>query len=224
MLKLAKKWIILYNIHEIRSMVLYCAAERRGNVILASVQSDSLKAMVKLMELRDISTYIHCNKVAQYSKILAAKISLSESEVELVTKSALIHDIGKMGIPEKILYKPGKLTDIEYEIIKKHTVLAIDTLSSTGLNDLIPSVVHHHEWYNGQGYPTGLKGPNIPLYARIIAVADVYDALTSPRVYRPTLTVEEAKKELLRVAGSQLDPELVREFLEMEQILSQNTD
>lgn len=214
----------MYNIHEIRSIVLYCATERRGNVVSINVQSDLLKAIVKLMELRDMSTYIHCNKVAQYSKILAKKINLPESEVELVTSSALIHDIGKMGIPEKILYKPGKLTDAEYEVIKKHTILAVDALSSAGLKDLIPSVVHHHEWYNGQGYPEGLKGQSIPLHARIVAVADVYDALTSPRVYRPVLTPEEAKKELVRVAGSQLDPELVREFLKIGQILIQNVD
>ena len=138
----------------------------------------------------------------------------NNDELENIRKGALLHDIGKIGIPDKILKKPGKLTPSEWQIIKQHPIIGYRMIA--GIKFLkVPAqiVLHHHEHYNGNGYPAGLKGKKIPVGARIFAVADALEALISDRPYRKACTIYEAKEEIIRCSGSQFDPEIVEAFL-----------
>jgi len=139
---------------------------------------------------------------------------MSPQEVEGIEMAAILHDIGKIGVREDILNKPGKLNDEEWEEVKKHPELSYKIIS--GINfpwEIVPIIYAHHERYDGKGYPAGLKGEEIPLGARIIAVADVYEAMTSDRAYRKGSSEKVVVEELKRVAGSQLDPEIVAVFI-----------
>ncbi|HVM71922.1 MAG TPA: HD domain-containing phosphohydrolase, partial [Anaerolineales bacterium] len=137
-------------------------------------------------------------------------------ELEHVRRGTLLHDIGKMGIPDAILLKPGKLTDEEWVIMRRHPVLAYEMLSSIAyLRPALDIPHYHHERWDGSGYPEGLKGEQIPLYARIFAVVDVYDALTNDRPYRPAWTTDQAIEYLHAEAGKQFDPVIVETFLNM---------
>ena len=132
---------------------------------------------------------------------------------------AKLHDIGKVGIPEEILSKPGELTKEEYEIIKTHAEKGYRiAMFNPELKKIAPCILAHHERYDGTGYPLGLKGNDIPLLARIINVVDSYDAMTNKRVYKGSLSAEEAKKELKKNSGTQFDPMIVEEFLELKRI------
>ncbi len=145
---------------------------------------------------------------------MAIKLGLSEEEIEIVRQSALMHDVGKIGCVMN-LNKPGKLSQEEYEIFKKHPGFGKDILEPiTFLHPLIPGVHLHHERFDGQGYPLGLKGQDIPLMARIISVADTYDAMTSDRAYRKALPHEVATNEIRRCAKTQFDPDIANEFHE----------
>ena len=131
-------------------------------------------------------------------------------DIDLIALAGLLHDIGKIGIPESILDKPGKLTKEEYEIVKRHPEIGAEILSSIRqFEEVVPAIRHHHERYDGRGYPDGLKGEEIPVMARIIAVADAFDAMLSKRPYRDALSLNSAVKELQRNKGSQFDPQIV---------------
>jgi putative nucleotidyltransferase with HDIG domain len=150
----------------------------------------------------------HSGRVAAYAQILAIKMGLSPEEVEIARQAALMHDIGKIGCVMN-LNKPGKLSTEEYDVFKKHPTFGRDILEPiTFLHPLLPAVHLHHERWDGRGYPLGLKGQDIPLLARIIAVADTYDAMTSDRAYRRALPHEVATSEIERCCGSQFDPEV----------------
>ena len=154
----------------------------------------------------------HSDRVANYSVILATDLGLDLSEREIVRQSALMHDIGKIGCVLN-LNKPGKLTVDEYESFKQHPKYGRDILEPiTFLHPLIPGVHLHHERWDGRGYPLGLKGGSIPLYARIISVADTYDAMTSDRSYRRALPHQVAVAEIKRCSGAQFDPEVAATF------------
>jgi HD-GYP domain-containing protein (c-di-GMP phosphodiesterase class II) len=147
-----------------------------------------------------------------YATLLARRLGFSPEDVEIVRQSALMHDIGKIGCVLN-LNKPGKLSSEEYEIFKKHPGFGRDILDPIRfLHPLIPGVHLHHERWDGRGYPLGLKGNGVPLMARIIAVADTYDAMTSDRAYRRALPHEIATAEIERCAGSQFDPDIAAEF------------
>ena len=160
--------------------------------------------------------------VSRYSEALARAIQLPEAEVERIKLGALLHDIGKIGIPENVLRKPAMLDDDEWEIMKQHPVIGADKVlaPNESLRDLIPMVKYHHEHWDGTGYPCGLKGEEIPLNARIVSIADAYHALVSDRPYRKGLSVEKACEILKLGAGVQWDKELVRQFIVIAPSLS----
>jgi response regulator RpfG family c-di-GMP phosphodiesterase len=181
---------------------------------LQATFQQTIEGLAKAIDKMDRYTAGHSDRVAMYAVHLARRLGLSESEIEIVRQSALMHDIGKIGCVLN-LNKPGKLTNDEYEVFKKHPVYGKDILDPIKfLHPLIPGVFLHHERWDGRGYPLKLKGPDIPLLARIISVADTYDAMTSDRSYRRALPHEVSVAEIERCAGSQFDPELAATFTE----------
>ena len=159
--------------------------------------------------------HIHTEKVSQYCEAIAKAMGLNKKEVANIKNAAALHDIGKIMVPPQILNKPDKLTQEEYAIIKRHPEIGYQMLKSVDEHVMLAEyVLHHHERWDGTGYPEGLAGENIPLYSRMIAVADAYEAMTAIRPYQKTKTKEEAVTELIRCAGSQFDPEIVTLFVE----------
>lgn len=182
--------------------------------IYPDILVECLRAIICSLEEKDSYTHGHSIRVAEYSQLLAAELNLSEIEIKEVELSALFHDIGKIGIPDNILLKPARLTRAEFEIMKSHPVRSAKILERiSGMRNLIPGIKYHHERFDGLGYPDGLKGQDIPLYARIILIADTFDAMTSTRPYRLALDKEIAFEELRRCSGTQFDPILVETFI-----------
>jgi response regulator RpfG family c-di-GMP phosphodiesterase len=174
----------------------------------------TIEGLASALDKMDRYTAGHSERVATYAVYLARRLGLDDKEIEITRQSALMHDIGKIGCALN-LNKPGKLTDDEYEVFKKHPGYGKDILSPIKfLHPLIPGVHLHHERYDGRGYPLGLKGSNIPLIARIISVADTYDAMTSDRSYRRALPHEVALAEIECCSGSQFDPDMAGSFVE----------
>ncbi len=181
---------------------------------LKATFQQTIKGLASAIDKMDRYTAGHSERVAAYSQILAIKLGLPEEEVEIVRQAALMHDIGKIGCVMN-LNKPGKLSQEEYDIFKKHPGYGKDILEPiTFLHPLMPGVHLHHERWDGRGYPLGLKALDIPLIARIISVADTYDAMTSDRAYRKALPHEVAVNEILRCSGSQFDPDCAHPFAE----------
>lgn len=151
----------------------------------------------------------HSVRVATIVEALATRINLSARQTDAIVTAALLHDIGKIRVPDSILRKPGPLTASEFDEIKKHPRYGVEILQPVGFFEReLPLVLHHHEWYNGDGYPQGLRGEQIPIGARLLAVADGIDAMRSPRVYRRARPVAEVVEELKRFRGSQFDPRM----------------
>ncbi|MBK8169369.1 MAG: response regulator [Sandaracinaceae bacterium] len=172
----------------------------------------TIRGLASAIDKMDRYTAGHSERVAAYAQILAIKLELSEEQVEIVRQSAMMHDIGKIGCVLN-LNKPGKLSQDDYEIFKKHPGYGKDILEPiTFLHPLIPGVHLHHERWDGRGYPLGMTAQEIPLIARIISVADTYDAMTSDRAYRKALPHETALAEIRRCSGSQFDPEMADQF------------
>ncbi|MGB0679672.1 MAG: HD domain-containing phosphohydrolase [Polyangiales bacterium] len=182
---------------------------------LKATFKQTIKGLASAIDKMDRYTAGHSERVAAYAQILAIKLGLDEEQVEIVRQAALMHDIGKIGCVLN-LNKPGKLSQEEYEVFKRHPGYGKDILEPiTFLHPLIPGVHLHHERWDGYGYPVGLKAQEIPLIARIISVADTYDAMTSDRSYRRALPHEVACEEIDRCAGSQFDPDLAANFGEV---------
>jgi diguanylate cyclase (GGDEF)-like protein/putative nucleotidyltransferase with HDIG domain len=176
----------------------------------------SIYALAATIDAKDHYTYGHSNNVAVLSEALARQAGFSEQEIERVFNAGLLHDIGKVGIPESVLSKPGFLTEQEYEIMKGHVVQSINIIKHIpNLIDTVPIVISHHERYDGKGYPRGIKGESIPVLGRVICIADSFDAMTTDRPYRKGLSLEQAIYELKKNAGTQFDPHLVDIFVEM---------
>jgi len=171
--------------------------------------------LVSLVDLRDAYTGGHCGRVAGYARSIAVHLGLNDSEIDQMVMAALLHDIGKIGVSDQVLLKPGKLTNEEFAQIKRHPELGwmalknIDDFKSISL-----IVLHHHERFDGAGYPGNLKGNEIPLGSRIIAVADSYDALTTNRPYRTARTQQQAVDELARCIGTQFDTRVLNAFFD----------
>lgn len=176
-----------------------------------------IMSIMKMLSLHNAYTKEHCTNVAKISSKIASDLGYSKREVDMVYWTGLVHDIGKILIRDDILEKKGKLTDEEYEIIKMHPVWGHQTLDGNqSLSEIAKYVLHHHERWDGKGYPTGLSGEDIPLVSRIIAVADTYDAMTSDRPYRKALSEEIAINEIVRNYGLQFDPKVAKAFVEVK--------
>jgi HD-GYP domain-containing protein (c-di-GMP phosphodiesterase class II) len=154
--------------------------------------------------------------VAQLSLLIGKKIGLSHDDLTDLEVACLFHDVGKIKTPDSILLKPGKLSPAEYKEMMHHVEYGASILSwAPSLTKYIPSTRHHHEWHNGKGYPDGLAGDDIPLFAAIIAIGDTFDAMTSDRPYRKALSEEDALKEINRMSGIQFRPDLAAVFIEL---------
>lgn len=172
--------------------------------------------MSRAAEFRDPETGAHIQRMAHYSQVIARGLGLDSSKVKLILEAAPLHDVGKIGIPDYILLKPGKLTPEEMEVMKGHSRLGFELLQGSGSEILRAGAeiaVSHHEKYDGSGYPKQLKGTDIPLYGRIVAVADVFDALTSERPYKKAWSLEDAVAFLENGRGSHFDPLCIEAFL-----------
>ena len=177
---------------------------------------DMVQTLRYTVEAKDSYTRGHSDRVSEYSVLIGEKLGLPAEQIKTLRIGGLFHDIGKIGIPDSILLKPAKLTDEEYSQIKNHPSIRAHILGSAAIfQDIIPIVKHHHERYDGNGYPSKLKGEEIPYLARIAAVADTFDAMTSRRSYRGPIDVEHVKEEIKRCEGTQFDPQIAEVFIEI---------
>ncbi len=187
----------------------------RTNVDLREAYDATIEGWAHALEIRDKETEGHSRRVESLTVEVAKKFGFGSEELVHIRRGVLLHDIGKMGVPDQILHKPGPLDENEWVIMKQHPVFAYDMLKS--IDYLVPSLIiphYHHERWNGSGYPDGLKGEKIPLEARIFAVVDAWDALTSDRPYRKAWTQEETREYLRQQAGKEFDPQVIKVFLE----------
>lgn len=188
--------------------------EKTREVELVTIES--ITTVANTIDAKDDYTRGHSFRVAAYSEALARKLGWSEEDVRNIHYVALLHDIGKIGVPDSVLNKPFKLTDVEFEMIQNHTLAGAEILKDIRMFPHISvGAKYHHERYDGKGYPEGLKGEEIPIVARIIGIVDSYDAMTSNRVYRKRLQDEIVKEELIKGKGTQFDPYLVEQFMEL---------
>jgi response regulator RpfG family c-di-GMP phosphodiesterase len=192
----------------------------------------TMLALAKLAEFRDDDTGTHLERIREYTKIIAEEMAKKPNYLGYITKeyimdiyhSSILHDIGKVGIPDAILLKPGRLTPDEFELIKTHSTLGGDVITAveaeiegqTFLTLAKEIAYYHHEKWDGTGYPKGLRGENIPLSARIVALPDVYDALTSERIYKKVISHEKAREIIISEKGKHFDPDVVDSFLVRE--------
>lgn len=172
------------------------------------------KVMANTLESKDPYSYDHSGRVNYYTNLIAQRLSLPKKDIEELQIATYLHDIGKIGISNTFIFKEGNLTEIELSIVKKHPEIGALIVEPLQLSPLIVSVIrHHHEWYDGSGYPDGLTGEEIPYCARIVAIADAYDAMSSDRPYRKALALKDIKDEFSKNADIQFDPEMVKEFI-----------
>ena len=177
---------------------------------------ESVQTLRYTVEAKDSYTRGHSDRVSEYSVLIGKKVGLPEEELKILKIGGLFHDIGKIGIPDSILQKNAKLTDDEYSEIKNHPSIGAHILGAASIfQDIIPIVKHHHERFDGKGYPSGLKGEEIPYMARIAAIADTFDAMTSKRSYRNALEINTVIEEIERCKGTQFDPKLADVFLDI---------
>lgn len=209
---------VIYTIHIIRDIIKHQQQEeldkRKKNIEEMSLQL--MQMLSTTIEAKDEYTKGHSHRVAEYSVLIARELGWNEKELSNLKNAAHLHDIGKIAIPDTILNKPSKLSEEEFSIIKEHTIIGANILKNISLIDHVQEIVrNHHERYDGNGYPDGLKGKEIPLHARIVAVADSYDAMSSQRIYRNQLPPEKIIQELENNKGTQFDPEITDIFLKL---------
>lgn len=187
-----------------------------SNERLERAYLDMVQTLRYTVEAKDTYTRGHSDRVSEYSVLIGEKLGLPEDQIKTLRIGGLFHDIGKIGIPDSILLKLDKLSDDEYSQIKNHPSIGAHILGSAEIfKDIIPIVKHHHERYDGNGYPSRLKGEEIPYIARIAAVADTFDAMTSRRSYRGPIDIEHVKEEIKRCEGTQFDPQIAEVFLDI---------
>jgi putative nucleotidyltransferase with HDIG domain len=170
---------------------------------------DSVMALVAAVEAKDPYTRRHSMNVSVYAEKLAQSLDLKQGEIEMIKIAGVLHDVGKIGMPDSVLTKPGKLSPVEMKLMREHPVIGAAILKPViFLNRERPLVLHHHEWFNGNGYPEGLSGEKIPLGARILHVADSIDAMLSPRTYKAAYCIERTVDEIKKGSGTQFDPQV----------------
>lgn len=183
---------------------------------LRNLSIETIRALVKAIEAREPNTAGHSDRVSKFATLIATKLGLSKKEIELVKYASLLHDVGKLGVDENIVRKDSSLSKIEHQIIKSHPELGAEIIKPVKyLEEAITWIYSHQEKVDGTGYPKGITGDKIPLGAKIIAVADAYEAMTSDRPYRKAMSSEEAKKELAKYSGKQFDSEVVNALIEI---------
>lgn len=201
--------LMLFMTYEVECSQVLVKNERK-------LLNEVIAALAEAVDAKDTYTRGHSGRVAVYARMLAERMELTNQEIERVYRMALLHDVGKIGIPDAVLNKPGKLTDEEFALIKSHTVRGGDILGKVqSMPELSDGARWHHERFDGRGYPDGMRGEDIPLEARIICVADCYDAMTSDRVYRKHLSQEVVRREIEANTGTQFDPQIARLMLEI---------
>ena len=174
-----------------------------------------IRALVAAVEAKDPFTRAHSATVATHAEAMARRMKLKSSEIDTIRAAALLHDVGKIGVPDALLTKPGPLTDDEYAVVKRHPETALAILGHISfLASERPLILHHHERFDGDGYPDGLAGEQIPLGARVLAVADAIDAMFSPRSYKPAFDRQQVRSELMACAGKQFDPNVTEVALD----------
>ena len=189
---------------------------KKINQELEKAYLESIETLRYTVEAKDAYTRGHSDRVSQYSVLIGKHLGLSDDDLRTLRIGGLFHDIGKIGVPDSILLKDAKLTDDEYSEIKNHPSIGAHILSTaTIFKNMIPIVKHHHERFDGHGYPSQLKGTDIPYLARIAAIADSFDAMTSKRTYRDSMSIEAVIEEFERCKGTQFDPDLTDVFLDI---------
>lgn len=187
---------------------------RKSNEKLEKAYLETIEILRYTVEAKDSYTRGHSDRVSAYSVLIGNEMGLYDKDIRTLKVGGLFHDIGKIGIPDTILLKPSKLTPQEYNEIKKHPSIGKQIISNASIfRDIVPMVFSHHERYDGAGYPMGLEGKNIPFLARVVAVADAFDAMTSRRSYRDELDLEYVKNTIIKGRGKQFDPEVTDAFL-----------
>jgi putative two-component system response regulator len=197
---------------------------RKATAQILEREQETVFCLARAAEYRDPETGVHIVRMAHYSKHIGRMVGLSLEQQDLLLETAPMHDIGKVGTPDLILLKPGKLTDAEFSIMKQHAVIGyeiLDASTSPLLKVAAEIALNHHEKFDGSGYPNGAKGDAIPRFGRIVAVADVFDALTSERPYKKAWSIEQATQLLRDGAGKHFDPECVEAFFaDFDEILA----
>ena len=184
----------------------------------AALRNSVICAFNQLLDLKDLNTGVHSTRLAEWGMRVGQELGLEESELQNLEVAALLHDIGKVGIPDAILRKPGRLDPDEYALMKKHSEYGWAVLRMIpGFERAAVDILHHHESFDGKGYPAGLKNTEIPVVSRIVCVIDAFDAMVSSRPYRKGLPYEEAVRRLTEASGTQFDPVVVRTFLSFAQ-------
>jgi ribonuclease P protein subunit RPR2 len=201
----------LYRLERARTAELEKVLESLQQTYIAT-----MKSLAQVIEAKDRTTRGHLDRTQAYGIALARRIDPRLVETPTLGYGFFLHDIGKVGIPEQILCKDGPLTEAEWVVMRSHPAIGADIVAPMGfLADTVHLIRHHHEWFDGSGYPDGLAHDEIPLTARIFSVADSFDAMTSDRPYRDSMGVERALDEIRGGAGTQFDPDVVEEFIEM---------
>jgi response regulator RpfG family c-di-GMP phosphodiesterase len=198
---------------------------REQTEVINSMYIRSINALIKALEAKDFYTRGHSQRVTMISLAIGREMNLSSTHLEDLRRAAILHDLGKIGVREGVLNKPAKLTQEEFREVVRHPEVGTQILSPIPLfRRLLPAILHHHERFDGSGYPGGLARTDIPIDSRIMTVADAYDAMTSDRAYRSALPVEKAMAEIQRCSGTQFDPEIVSIFLSAVDQLNQESE
>lgn len=209
-----------YNQDDIELVSTLCnqaALSIESSLLYQELQDNNIntvRSLATALEAKDEYTRGHSERVAEYAREIAVEMDIPAKDIHLLHEISLLHDVGKIGVSEAILNKPSKLTRTEFNHVRKHAIIGEKILSSIeSLKEGLPIVRHHHEWVNGSGYPDRLSQTNMPVSARILAVADAFDAMVTKRPYRPAMTAKKAIQELKKGARIQFDPDVVRAFV-----------